>query len=63
MTRVEGDGTRDPVSAAHLPVTVDLRTGGGLAVAGPRERALGVLARCSPSWPHCTPRERWTCSC
>jgi len=44
VTRVREDGTRVPVTAAHLPVTVDLRAGGGLAVAGPRERALGLLA-------------------
>jgi S-DNA-T family DNA segregation ATPase FtsK/SpoIIIE len=44
VTRVRGDGSRVRVPAPHLPVTVDLRAGGGLAVAGPRERALGVLA-------------------
>jgi S-DNA-T family DNA segregation ATPase FtsK/SpoIIIE len=44
VTRVGGDGSRVRVPAPHLPVTVDLRTGGGLAVVGPRERALGVLA-------------------
>jgi S-DNA-T family DNA segregation ATPase FtsK/SpoIIIE len=44
VTRVGGDGSRVRVPAAHVPVTVDLRAGGGLAVAGPRERALGVLA-------------------
>jgi S-DNA-T family DNA segregation ATPase FtsK/SpoIIIE len=44
VTRVRGDGSRVRVPAPHLPVPVDLRTGGGLAVAGPRERALGVLA-------------------
>lgn len=44
VTRVRPDGSRVRVPAHHLPVTVDLRTGGGLAVTGPRERALGVLA-------------------
>ncbi|TFV81398.1 FtsK/SpoIIIE domain-containing protein, partial [Blastococcus sp. CT_GayMR16] len=43
VTRVQPDGTRVRATAAHLPVAVDLRTGGGLAVVGPRERALGVL--------------------
>ena len=45
--RDAGAAATDPGSACrppHLPVTVDLRTGGGLAVVGPRERALGVLA-------------------
>jgi DNA segregation ATPase FtsK/SpoIIIE, S-DNA-T family len=44
VTRVQPDGARVRATAAHLPVTVDLRSGGGLAVVGPRERALGVLA-------------------
>lgn len=43
VTRVQGDGSRSHATAAHLPVTVDLRTAGGLAVVGPRERGLGVL--------------------
>ena len=44
VTRVQADGSRVRVSNAHLPVTVDLRVGGGLALVGPRQRALGVLA-------------------
>src|SRR3954464_12945433 len=44
VTRVEADGGRVRETAAHVPVSVDLRTGGGLAVVGPRERAAGVLA-------------------
>src|SRR4051794_8351041 len=44
VTRVEADGGRVRETAAHVPVSVDLRTGGGLAVLGPRERAAGVLA-------------------
>jgi S-DNA-T family DNA segregation ATPase FtsK/SpoIIIE len=43
VTRVRPDGSRVRVPAEHLPVAVDLRAGGGLAVTGPRERALGVL--------------------
>jgi S-DNA-T family DNA segregation ATPase FtsK/SpoIIIE len=44
VTRVQAEGSRARVPGAHLPVTVDLRAGGGLAVVGPRERTLGVLA-------------------
>ena len=43
VTRVSGDGSRSRVPVPHLPVPVDLRSG-GLAVTGPRERALGVLS-------------------
>ncbi len=41
VVRVE-EGRRLPERAADLPVTVDLRRTGGLAVTGPREPALGV---------------------
>ncbi|SDC04803.1 DNA segregation ATPase FtsK/SpoIIIE, S-DNA-T family [Geodermatophilus telluris] len=46
VTRVRRleDGRREPETAADLPVTVDLRRTGGLAVTGPRGPALGVLA-------------------
>jgi S-DNA-T family DNA segregation ATPase FtsK/SpoIIIE len=44
VNRVEADGSRARVGTAHLPITVDLRASGGLAVAGPRARALGALA-------------------
>lgn len=44
VTRVQADGTRVRETAPHLPVVVDLRAGGGLAVVGPRERSLGVLS-------------------
>jgi DNA segregation ATPase FtsK/SpoIIIE, S-DNA-T family len=44
VTRIGVDGARTRETAAHLPVVVDLAAGGGLAVTGPRERALGVLA-------------------
>ncbi|MFD2090409.1 FtsK/SpoIIIE domain-containing protein [Blastococcus deserti] len=43
VVRIDGEGTRTRETAAHLPVVVDLRSTGGLAVIGPRERALGVL--------------------
>jgi S-DNA-T family DNA segregation ATPase FtsK/SpoIIIE len=42
--RIDGDGRRTAVSAPHLPVVVALRTSGGLAVVGPRDRADGVVA-------------------
>ncbi|MGY1684307.1 FtsK/SpoIIIE domain-containing protein [Geodermatophilus sp. SYSU D00867] len=42
VVRVEA-GRRLPEAAADLPVTVDLRRTGGLAVTGPREPALGVV--------------------
>ncbi|MGY1832344.1 FtsK/SpoIIIE domain-containing protein [Geodermatophilus sp. SYSU D01180] len=42
VVRVEA-GRRVPEPAADLPVTVDLRRTGGLAVTGPREPALGVV--------------------
>ena len=44
VVRVDGDGSRQPQPAAHLPVVVDLRRDGGLAVVGPREYADGVVA-------------------
>jgi S-DNA-T family DNA segregation ATPase FtsK/SpoIIIE len=44
VTRVLADGSRSRATAPHWPVAVDLRAAGGLAVVGPRERALGVLA-------------------
>jgi S-DNA-T family DNA segregation ATPase FtsK/SpoIIIE len=37
------DGSRVRETAPSVPVVVDLAAGGGLAVAGPRERVLGVL--------------------
>lgn len=43
VVRLAGDGSRSPATAPHLPVAVDLRAG-GLAVVGPRERALGVMS-------------------
>jgi S-DNA-T family DNA segregation ATPase FtsK/SpoIIIE len=43
VVRRHPDGVRVPEPADHLPVTVDVRASGGLAVTGPRERALGVL--------------------
>ncbi|MGY1773017.1 FtsK/SpoIIIE domain-containing protein [Blastococcus sp. SYSU D00813] len=42
VTRVTADGTRTPELCEDLPVTVDLAVPGGLAVVGPRPRALGV---------------------
>ncbi len=42
VTRVAPDGTRSAAVAAHLPVTVDLRSG-GLGVVGPRPAGLGVV--------------------
>lgn len=42
VTRVEADGSRTPEPCEDLPVPVDLALTGGLAVAGPRSRALGV---------------------
>ncbi|MGY1690001.1 FtsK/SpoIIIE domain-containing protein [Geodermatophilus sp. SYSU D01105] len=44
VTRVLADGTRQPVTADHLPVVVALPASGGLGVTGPRSRTLGVLA-------------------
>ena len=44
VTRVPADGVRLPATTPDQPVAVDLRAGGGLAVVGPRERALGVVA-------------------
>ncbi|MGY1706344.1 FtsK/SpoIIIE domain-containing protein [Geodermatophilus sp. SYSU D00697] len=44
VTRVLDDGTREPVTADHLPVVVALPASGGLGVTGPRSRTFGVLA-------------------
>ena len=44
VVRVLADGSRAPATALDQPVAVDLRSGGGLAVIGPRERARGVLS-------------------
>ena len=63
VTRVDGDGARVHETAPHLPVVVDLRGAGGLAVVGPRERALGVAPRRRrPALRRCTPPARSTCS-
>ncbi|MCV2488630.1 FtsK/SpoIIIE domain-containing protein [Geodermatophilus sp. YIM 151500] len=43
VLRRDPDAPPAPARADHLPVVVDLRATGGLAVTGPRERALGVL--------------------
>jgi S-DNA-T family DNA segregation ATPase FtsK/SpoIIIE len=43
VTRIEPDGARSPERAPHVPAVTDLRASGGLAVVGPRERAIGVL--------------------
>jgi S-DNA-T family DNA segregation ATPase FtsK/SpoIIIE len=43
ITRVDPDGARLRIPAEHVPVGLDIRTGGGLGIVGPRERALGVL--------------------
>ncbi|WP_409332176.1 FtsK/SpoIIIE domain-containing protein [Trujillonella humicola] len=43
VTRVESDGTRTTEPCEDLPVTADLALTGGLAVCGPRPRALGVV--------------------
>nr|WP_246324061.1 FtsK/SpoIIIE domain-containing protein [Petropleomorpha daqingensis] len=44
VVRVSAEGTRHPEPVEDLPVVVDLRNDGGLAVVGPRARATGVLA-------------------
>ncbi|TQN41563.1 S-DNA-T family DNA segregation ATPase FtsK/SpoIIIE [Blastococcus colisei] len=44
VVRIDGEGARTRETAAHLPVVVDLRTTGGLAVVGPRERTAGSLS-------------------
>ncbi|WP_324274183.1 FtsK/SpoIIIE domain-containing protein [Blastococcus brunescens] len=44
VVRIDGDGSRRRESAPHLPVVVDLRSTGGLAVVGPRERTAGALS-------------------
>jgi S-DNA-T family DNA segregation ATPase FtsK/SpoIIIE len=43
VTRVGPGGSRIPESAAHTPAVVDLRSGGGLGIVGPRAPAVGVL--------------------
>ncbi|CAA9229482.1 MAG: FtsK/SpoIIIE family protein [uncultured Blastococcus sp.] len=43
VTRVHPDGSRSRETAPHLPVVVDLRQGGGLALLGPRDRTSGVV--------------------
>jgi S-DNA-T family DNA segregation ATPase FtsK/SpoIIIE len=43
VSRIDGDGARLRETAPHLPVAVDLRSTGGLAVVGPRERTIGSL--------------------
>jgi S-DNA-T family DNA segregation ATPase FtsK/SpoIIIE len=43
VTRIDGEGARLRETAPHVPVVVDLRGTGGLAVVGPRERTLGCL--------------------
>ena len=64
VTRIEADGARVARVAPHVPVAVDLRATGGLAVVGPRERALGALrARPRPARPPCTRPARSTCCC
>jgi S-DNA-T family DNA segregation ATPase FtsK/SpoIIIE len=42
VIRVDGDGTRTPVVADHLPVTVDLAALGSLGIVGPRSRTIGA---------------------
>ncbi|SFD96928.1 FtsK/SpoIIIE domain-containing protein [Blastococcus tunisiensis] len=42
--RIDGDGVRTRQTAPHLPVVVDLRATGGLAVVGPRGPATGALS-------------------
>ncbi|HEY4605433.1 MAG TPA: FHA domain-containing protein, partial [Blastococcus sp.] len=43
VIRIDGEGARVRESAPYVPVVVDLRDTGGLAVLGPRERTLGCL--------------------
>jgi S-DNA-T family DNA segregation ATPase FtsK/SpoIIIE len=43
VTRVEAGGRREREMAANRPVVVDLRSGGGLGIVGPREPSVGVL--------------------
>jgi S-DNA-T family DNA segregation ATPase FtsK/SpoIIIE len=43
VIRIDSEGTRVRATAPHVPVVVDLRDSGGLAVVGPRERSLGCL--------------------
>jgi S-DNA-T family DNA segregation ATPase FtsK/SpoIIIE len=44
VIRIEGEGSRLREAAPHCPVVVGLRTTGGLAVVGPRERTVDALA-------------------
>ena len=44
VVRVDGDGTRTAETAPHCPVVLGLGDTGGLAIVGPRERAVGALA-------------------
>lgn len=44
VVRIDGEGERTREPASHLPVVVDLRTTGGLAVLGPRGRTVGSLS-------------------
>jgi S-DNA-T family DNA segregation ATPase FtsK/SpoIIIE len=44
VVRISGEGARFPEPVEDLPVVVDLRENGGLAVRGPRARSAGVLA-------------------
>jgi S-DNA-T family DNA segregation ATPase FtsK/SpoIIIE len=44
VSRVGGDGSRAREQHGHVPVTLDLRTSGGLGVVGPRPWVLAVLA-------------------
>jgi S-DNA-T family DNA segregation ATPase FtsK/SpoIIIE len=43
VSRIDGEGSRVRECSPHLPVVVDLRATGGLAVTGPREGAVGSL--------------------
>jgi S-DNA-T family DNA segregation ATPase FtsK/SpoIIIE len=43
VIRIDGEGAPLRETAPHVPVVVDLRSTGGLAVVGPRERTLGCL--------------------
>jgi S-DNA-T family DNA segregation ATPase FtsK/SpoIIIE len=44
VVRVEPEGGRVREVAPHVPVVVDLRADGGLAVVGPRRRTIGSVA-------------------
>ncbi|HLM04218.1 MAG TPA: FtsK/SpoIIIE domain-containing protein [Blastococcus sp.] len=43
VTRIHGDGVRTTVTAPHVPILVDVGSCGGLAVVGPRDRALAAV--------------------